>query len=82
MPVTQEQIEQYVAVLIAADISPSAFGEFMIRSKLFIDLRALETGLDILARQRSETLAQFDQQEAVLRTQIESKRQEIEALAA
>ena len=54
----------------------------MIRSKLFIDLRALETGLDILARQRSEALAQFDQQEAVLRGQIESKRQEIEALAA
>ena len=62
--------------------SRGAFGEFMIRSKLFIDLRALETGLDILARQRSETLAQFDQQEAVLRAQIESKRQEIEALAA
>ena len=82
MPVTQEQIEQYVAVLIAADITPSAFGELMIRSKLFIDLRALETGLDILARQRSEALAQFDQQEAVLRGQIESKRQEIEALAA
>ena len=82
MPVTQEQIEQYVAVLIAADITPSAFGEFMIRSKLFIDLRALETGLDILARQRSEALAQFDQQEAGLRAQIESKRQEIEALAA
>jgi len=54
----------------------------MIRSKLFIDLRALETGLDIVARQRSEALAQFDQQEAVLRAQIESKRQEIEALAA
>ena len=81
MDVTQEQINAYVGALVEAGIDPASFGEFMVRSKLFMELRELETGLDILARQRSEALAQFDAQEAVLRGLIEAKRTEIESLA-
>ena len=81
MDVTQEQVNAYVGALVAAGIDPASFGEFMVRSKLFMELRELETGLDILARQRSEALAQFDAQEAVLRGLIEAKRTEIESLA-
>ena len=81
MDVTQEQVNAYVGALVAAGIDPASFGEFMVRSKLFMELRELETGLDILARQRSEALAQFDAQEATLRGLIEAKRTEIESLA-
>lgn len=64
MEITDEQIREYVGALVAAGIDPASFGEFMVRSKLFMELRGLETGLDILARQRSEAMAQFDAQEA------------------
>lgn len=81
MEITDEQIREYVGALVAAGIDPASFGEFMVRSKLFMELRGLETGLDILARQRAEAMAQFDAQEAALRSQIDEKRAEIEALA-
>lgn len=81
MEITDEQVREYVGALVAAGIDPASFGEFMVRSKLFMELRGLETGLDILARQRSEAMGQFDAQEAALRGQIDEKRTEIEALA-
>ena len=49
MDVTQEQVNAYVGALVEAGIDPASFGEFMVRSKLFMELRELETGLDILA---------------------------------
>ena len=81
MEVTQEQVNAYVGALVEAGIDPASFGEFMVRSKLFMELRELETGLDILARQRAEALGAFDAQEVQLRTLIDAKRTQIESLA-
>lgn len=82
MEPTQEQINAYVAALITAGIDPVAFGLFMTRSKLFIELRELETAVDVLNRQRAETLSAYDAQESALRNQIAAKRAEIERQAA
>ena len=81
MEPTQAQINAYVAALITAGIDPAAFGLFMARSKLFIELRELETAVDVLNRQRAETMSAYDAQENTLRSQIAAKRAEIEANA-